>query len=305
VTDGATDAAPDVAASDGSADGPFDAGCTVPAAAPPGPTSGAVCSPSVAWGATTVIFTASTSGDDVFGSITPDQLTIVWMSFDGGAPTLHYADRSSPSDPFDPAGSIAAGQDYYASDRPAVSADGSRIVVVRSDRKGFGEYTRGGRYHAFDPTPSEVSFANLNNQGLTLASSEYFGDPLLSSDDLSFYYSKYGGGEVQTIFVSTRPAPVPWTLGSPVDGEPLRTACGHRRRATGISSDGLTLFYWDDASGTERATWRASSTGAFSGVVDLGTRRNAAPDTTCTKLYYSAPAADAASGGDDWVAAAP
>ena len=78
-------------------------------------------------------------------------------------------------------------------------------------------------------------------------------------------------------------------------GSPLATSTGLaaqgtlRRRPTGISSDEQTLFVWDEVVGMERAAWIDQSTGAFDVFVDLGTRSMAAPESTCSRLYYSAP----------------
>ena len=94
---------------------------------------------------------------------------------------------------------------------------------------------------------------------------------------------------------ATRTDDVPWMLGSAVVGAPLQASCGLRRRPTGISSDQLTMFYWDELSGTERATFRAAVNAPFVGAIDLGARASAQPNESCTRLYYSARAADSAS----------
>jgi len=290
-------ASPDATTSDA---GSADAGCQHPN---PGtlPQGRFVCSPTTTWGRGSVIRTASTPSDDAFAAITPDELTIVWMSTDDGAPVLNYADRASASDPFDPFGSLSLKTDYFADERAAVSPDGARIVVLRKDRKGFGEFIRQGRFYSFDPSPSEAAFAALDSQGAVLETSEFFGDPVLSSDDRTFFYSRYGAGEAATVFAATRSAPVSWPLGTPVEGAPLMADCGGLRRPTGISADGLTLFYFDESSRSERASWRTSLDAPFSGFVDLGSRRGAQPNARCTALYFSAAVADASTGTDEFV----
>jgi hypothetical protein len=279
-----------------------DAGCThpVPGALPSG--TAFVCSTTAKWSDGTVIQSASTSAHDVFSAITPDELTIVWMSITASGPVLRYADRDSATGSFAPYGYLTS--DYFAAERAAVSPDGARIVVVRKDKKGFGEFVRRGRFYSFDITPSEASFAALDSQGRMLETSEFFGDPVLSSDDRTFYYSKYGSEGTVTVFAATRSDPVPWPLGTPVEGAPLLNDCGARRRPTGVSADGLTLFYYDESSGSERATWRKSTDSAFSGFVDLGSRIGAQPNAACTSLYFSLPAADASTDGDELVATA-
>jgi hypothetical protein len=274
-----------------------DAGCVhpVPGALPSG--TQFVCSPTAQWSDGTLIPTASTSAKDVFGSITPDELTIVWTSITDAGPVIHYADRQSATDEFRPFGSLSM-SDYYSAERPAVSPDGARVIVIRKDRKGFGEYVRQGRFHPFEITPSEDSFGALNNQGYVLETNEFFGDPVLSSDDRTLYYSRYGSGAPATVFAAVRSGPVSWQLGSPVDGGPLLDDCGARRRPTGVSADGLTLFYYDESSRSERATWRKDTGSAFSGFVELGSSTPAQPNTACTALYFSVRAGDASAGSD-------
>jgi hypothetical protein len=65
-----------------------------------------------------------------------------------------------------------------------------------------------------------------------------------------------------------------------------------RRRPTGLSSDSLTLFWWDEIDQKEKAGWRGTNTSfdlKFGSIVDLGDKKDAQPSSTCTKLYYSNP----------------
>jgi hypothetical protein len=275
--------------------GPQDAGCAPETdVAPPADAGAALCPVGASWEDGTDVATASTAGKDVFGSITPDELTIAWISVDAGVPTLHYADRASANDPFFPASSIAGAQGHFALDRPALSPDGLRIVVVREDGKAFGEYTRTARLTTFSDVPAELTFAALNTQGLLFTAEESFGDPVLSEDDRTLYYSRHDATSHQTIFATTRTSNTPWSVGSPVETPALERHCGHRKRPTGVSSDQLTLFFWDEESGTERATYRPSLDAPFEGAVVLGARFGAQPNKDCTRLYYSGKAADAA-----------
>jgi hypothetical protein len=62
----------------------------------------------------------------------------------------------------------------------------------------------------------------------------------------------------------------------------------HRRRPTGGSSDALTLFYYDEISGTERAAWRDTVTAPFTYFADIGAFPEAAPNYLCDRLYDQA-----------------
>jgi hypothetical protein len=253
-----------------------------------------VCAPSAAWTAGGLLLASSAPDEQLVGRLTPDELTVVWFSVVNGVPNLHYADRASRKDPFPAEGDpIFPGKGYYAAEVPALSPDGLRIVVVRSDRKALAEYTRTMRFTAFTDEPSETAFDSINALNIMLPESAYVSNPLLSSDDRTLYYSVYDGISSQTVVASVRPEDVPWALGAAVVGEPLKASCGLRRRPTGISSDQLTLFYWDELSGTERATFRASVSAPFVGAVDLGPTPQAEPNASCTRLYHSARVSDA------------
>jgi hypothetical protein len=274
---------------DDSDSAPVDAGCSIRAyETPPGAVTG-VCQADSAWGTAQPIATVSTPDDDLFGSVSATERTLAWMSVVNGIPTLHYADRASADVAFNPPGSISIAAGYYAADRPALSPDGNRLVVVRVDGKGIGEYTRTALYGSFTGTASEASFAALNAQGLLFASDERFGDLQLSNDDRTLYYSRYDSRSRQTVYFVTRSPGGPWQVGSPVEGAPLMGSCGRRMRPTGVSSDQLSLFYWDEVTGTERVTFRPTVGAEFAGVIDLGSRLHAQPNVTCKRLYYSVP----------------
>jgi hypothetical protein len=61
-----------------------------------------------------------------------------------------------------------------------------------------------------------------------------------------------------------------------------------RRRPTGVASDDLTVFYWDETDMTEKAGWRLSSSTALEHIETLGGLRGATPNAACDNLYYSA-----------------
>ena len=180
----------------------------------------------------------------------------------------------------------------FANERAALSPDGLRLVVVNADGQGFSELTRpaGGTFGA----PSAGAFSNLNAQG-ALGAGESYGDPILSSDDRTFYYSRYGGGRTQTIFQTGRlfsgdawsVATTPASSATQLMGQAGGDAGVLRRRPTGISADEQTLFYWDEVTSTEHAAWVGSS-GDFETFAVLGSRSGAEPNLGCTALYHSA-----------------
>jgi hypothetical protein len=259
-------------------------------AAPPPPIDGGegVCTQAPTVGAPTLVASASSGGaDDLFGAITPDELTIAWMSVTAPDYKIYYADRDSPSEPFLAAKPLVASGDYYANDRIAMSPDGLRIVFVRSDRKGLGEFVRTVRKNPFFEEPTDAAFAGINGLGAMLPANEYLGDPVVAPDDLTFFFSRYGGGITHTVYESRRNGPVTWPLGTPHPESSLSVVDGQRRYPTGISSDLRTLFYFDEPTGKEHMAVRATVADDFDRFIGLGAQSGAQPNLACNVLYFS------------------
>jgi hypothetical protein len=286
ASEGGLDSGQDAPSDAGSEAQTGDAGAET-SSSPPPPT--AICDTTASWG-TGGLIALTTASDDELDTVTPDELSIAWTVGSGSAATIEYADRSTSTDPFGTPQALAAGQ--FTADRVSLSADGLRLVVVDADGQGFSELVRVSRVSPDNTfgAPSVGGYANLDAPA-ALATGQSYGDPVLAADDNAFYYSVYGGGQTTTIFRATRlVSGDSWEVGSPLTSSTGLAAQGSlRRRPTGISSDGQTLFFWDEVQGVERAAWIDQSTGAFDVFVDLGTRSMAAPESTCSRLYYSAP----------------
>jgi hypothetical protein len=276
------------AASD--AQGSVDAGDTgLPVEAGDGggfpPPPNAVCNPSASWGAG-VLLSVSTASDDALDAVTPDELSIAWTEGTGSSATLVYADRAASTDAFGAAQIVAAGS--FSTARAALSHDGLHLVVVNADGQGFSELTRASRMAPGNTfgTPTTGAYSNFT----ALPAGEAYGDPVLSADDDAFYYSVYGAGLTATIHRAARLLPGDaWPVGPAISASSGLAAQGPlRRQPTAISSDEQTLFFWDQVLGTQRAAFIDEASGAFDVFVDLGARAMAAPNTSCTNLYYSA-----------------
>ncbi|MEO7109532.1 MAG: hypothetical protein ABI183_03750, partial [Polyangiaceae bacterium] len=268
--------------SDASADSGSDSGGFI---GPPPPAS--ICDPSATFAAGTAL-TISTSDDDVLDAITPDELTIVWTQGSGASATVDYADRTSASSDFDSPQKLGNG--LYTADRVAVSPDGLRLVVVNAiATTGFSEMTRTARTGAGSTFGAAAlgSFSNVDSNAPFGAS---LGDPVVDSNDTAFYYSVYGVGAAKTLYRALRLLPTDvWGNGGALNvAAGLQASGSMRRRPSGISSDGQTLFFFDQVTGTERDAWINETTGQFDSFADLGARLWAAPATSCGKLYYSA-----------------
>src|SRR5262245_49111847 len=100
-----------------------------------------VCPRDMTFGPPTMLPIAGDAGD-LFGSITPDELHIAWMTGGEDDGVVHYADRSSADDDFDAPRELEAVEGFYALERVALSPDGLTLIAVGSDRLLFGAFTR-------------------------------------------------------------------------------------------------------------------------------------------------------------------
>jgi hypothetical protein len=238
--------------------------------------------------------------DTILDAVTPDELTIAWTAGAVASRAIYVADRASTSASFGSPQAISASA--FAADRAALSPDGLRLVVVNADRQGFSELTRASRSATFG-SPGTGFYGNFDMAG-ALPSGEAYGDPVLDAYDEVFYYSQYptqvpdggsgdAGAATPTIYSTARLLPTdPWPQGAPLSLDSsmsLGEVGGRLRRPTGVSADVQTLFFWDEMSATERVAWMNVSTGVYDTFVDLGSREMAAPNLSCTVLYYSAP----------------
>ena len=292
--DGSSDVAAGDSASDAgdsSSDAPFDA-------AP-------VCTTSMTWKAGTAL-SISTSQADLFGAITPDELTIAWMNAAGSG---LYADRSKASDPFGAPQTLTAG---VALGRVALSSDGLALIVVLADRSALAQTTRSARGAAFSTTLDKAPFASLDPLPTEIDAGSSpphgsFADPMLSPDGQFLYYSQYGVSTL-TMCESYRKSgdTSPWGQGRNLLESQLAApnTSGTRMIPSGMSSDDLTLFYWDGVAQTERVAFRDSAltNNTYKQFVTLGAAyQYAAPTGSCGRIYFSSPG----SGGMDLLFADP
>ncbi len=263
----------------------------------------AICSKTLTWQASQLL-SISTPQSDFFGSVTPDELSIAWMTAAG---TILYADRTTTASPFNAPQTLSAGA---ALDRVSLSSDGLTLIVVLQNRYSLAQTTRSSRSAAFSTTLDPTPFAQLDppiteGDGNAAPVHGSFADPLLSPDGTFLYYSQYGVS-TYTMTEAYRAAndTSPWlqgrNLGVPSAEKTLEAPdlSGTRCRPTGISADNLTLFFYDMSTNVERMGFRADpfNNNTYTTFVDLGAQyENAMPTTACTRIYFSS----AGSGGLD------
>jgi len=259
-------------ASDASLDGMADG----PAAAPR-------CDSTHAWITTgTPVLPPETTTFGRFGGVSRDELTVAWTASDG---TIYVADRATQTATFPPGSVVSTGSLTLAPGRVALSPTGSVLLGVASDRKSLVALERGGRSSSWAPSlPS--AYATLNGMGGDPGNGSFF-EPAFGLDGLSLFYLVMPPNAAPALFESRwDPSKRAWQSGTGLSNPELASADAmHRRRPTGASSDGLTLFFFDETSQTERAAWRPSVASPFANFVDLSFAE-AAPNYLCDSLYY-------------------
>lgn len=277
-TDGA---GTDGAGSDGtSGDGGTDAVLSSDVTPPPP----VLCNPGETWGSPVTVLTTGSADATIFGAVTPDELTLAWASTSSGVVTAWYADRASTSVPFGAPQALASSFGALSLDRVALSGDGLRIVGVGSGGNGFVAVKRAARTGAFD-TDDSAEFAGIGHEG----SQSTYATPLLSDDDAFFFYIV--PSSASDFVVNQSLGGPPWLPGAPLPATQLERVGTQYRRPSGISADDRTLFYWDETTSTEWVAYSATPGGDFNVFDDIGVLTNAVPTASCSRIYYSVPAA--------------
>jgi len=246
-----------------------------------GPFTAARCDPSTSWAPLGRLGPMSSDDFARFGGISADELTIAWT---GAGGDVYVADRPSVREDFGSPIKVNAGSDALAVDRAALAPTGTSAVAVRADRGGLIGFERPARGAPWTMS-SGLEFTQMN--AVFEAGSEV-SEPILGADKRSMFFllSRH---DLPPVLYETGwdPSRGSWAHPSRVPNNELKSADGtHRRRPTGASADGRTLFFLDEVSGLERAGWRASPNKPFKAFEDLGPFAEAAPSAPCDTLYY-------------------
>ena len=253
---------------------------TCPSDTDPGnpPNNAALCDPAAVWGMTTDL--PLMDGASQLLSITPDELTIVWVGIADMLETAFIADRAATDVDF------GAGQALELADYLALSPDGLRLVTITETGE-FMELVRPARGEAF-AAAAEGTFSTLDEYART--NGVVFQGAVISPNDRVLYYLESDGQDDQPLRVSERTGTGPWPVGTRISACEFQTHQGVMRVPTAISADGLTLYFSDFQRGISRAAWREAADGPFVWFTDLGTRGRPQPNATCSRLYFSATA---------------
>jgi hypothetical protein len=213
-------------------------------------------------------------------AVTPDELSIAWSSLGSSQVRFFVADRWSANDGFDPPRAVATTGSVVA-----LSADGLSAITLDAAHVAYSESVRDDRGQDFGE-PTAGAFAPINAQaqqlGLTL------GAAVLSADSRSFFYVAQSQDASHPVRIATRNDDGPFPVGEPIDVCELEAHGALVRTPTGISNDGLTLFFFDPDRNALRAAWRSELSAPFSWFTDVGRYGAGVPTADCSAIYYSA-----------------
>jgi hypothetical protein len=236
---------------------------------------------------TSEVTSVATAGFGRFGGVSSNELTVAWTSPSGA---VLVADRPSTTAPFGDPVEVDIGGASIPGGRVGLSPTGFQIVVALPNANGatlLGGFLRpsvGGAWSA--ESPSEFKYINATNS----ETGGSFSEPVVRADGLSIFYIAVTGSNEPVLNESTwNTAEKAWNTGYPLAGAQFASASGTQtRRPTGTSGDGLTLFFFDEVAGNERAAWRESPSpmSEFTLFVDLPDFPEAAPGGSCHTLYF-------------------
>jgi hypothetical protein len=240
-----------------------------------------LCDPNARWGEGESV-PLPVSGTDMLASVTADELSIAWSAEAGFGIAYFVADRASASDDFGTPQHLDD-EAFAPAQKLALSPDGLRVLASVDGLLLVA--TRAARGDAFGPLePGECAEIDA----LAEAGGQILGDPVIAPDDLTLYYSILSGASEATLHVSTRTGGEPWPPGVPLTECELDRHELGVRQPTGVSADGLTLFFFDSARGLSRAAFRSALDAPFAAFVDLPGYAPQ-PNAACDRLYYSGP----------------
>jgi hypothetical protein len=249
-----------------------------------GPLPLAVCREGITWSKVARVTSIAPAGFDRFGAISAGALTVAWTTSAG---VIEIADRTSNTGAFGAPAALDPGTIQLANDRVALAPSGLLLIAPLAQGSSFAGFVRSSVQSPWVPVPSNPDpFHTLASRISETGGA--FTEPVESADGLSLFYLVAVGQEPPALYESTWDATLgQWTYGNPLPDPEFATpdASQQVRRPTGASSDRRTLFFFDEASGTERAAWRASPTSPFSEFVNLPGLPEAAPSGDCVSVY--------------------
>ena len=250
---------------------------TTPDAPPPdaGPPA---CDPTKDWttvGDTALSALSTVGSDDYLGDVTPDELTIVWVTLSDPDVFVKVSDRSDTASAF---GAPVVVSGSFGFTRVTVSGDGLTLIATDATRKSLVTLTRAARGDAFG-SPDTSGFGEIN--ALAFDGPTHLGDPTLSADGNHLMVTAQGLAIGSALIWESTKTGTAW--GTPVKVTGPWTGL---QRPSGYSFDARTIFLTDvTPTGTE--SFRPAIGFPFDKDVAVGSHLFASPTRACDKLYFS------------------
>ncbi len=240
-----------------------------------------LCDPTSTWPNVTRIAGIAATGFDRFGSISSNALTVAFTSSSG---VIYVADRASTSAPFGTPAQFDPGSVLLANGRVALANSGLRLIATAANGLSFVSFVRPAAGGAWAPSQSN-EFVYL--AAMIAESGGSMSEPVVSADNLSlFYLLTIGTGTSPILYESAwSPTTKKWSSGTPHNEFGI-TSAAQVLRPTGASADRQTLFFFDEVNAKQRAANRASPGAQFDTFFDVAIAPEAAPDQTCSTLYF-------------------
>lgn len=238
-------------------------------------TSPPLCDKAAVWAAPVVVPLAG-----AFASISADELHVAYYEAqDAGPAALVVADRASTSEAF------GAGRAFgFAVDTTGVSLSKDGLELLAT----FGGDARlASRVRPTDPfgVPGRPGFQFGGEDQL------YRSPVMLEGGGFLLAWTTASVGQLAFTEIAKDGAVYRQVPVIP-QAELLNTSPGGAEapRPTGMSADGRTLFFYDEARKVAKAAFRPNRTCPFTTFVDLGDRPGVVPNASCTALYSRSPA---------------
>ena len=256
----------------------------VDALAPP------VCPTDFPFGVTPVAVTyPHSAGGDLLAAITWDERTMVWTTNAGGTVTVNYGDRAGRDDAFTTVHTLATSLGPFGEDKVALSADGLTMMFPSVDHKKLTQVSRASRSAEFDAATATTLPFNRISGGGEGTTPRLASDLVLSKDGRTLFFTDLTPTSGVSIFFSDNLGDGTWGSPAGADASHLLIATGGaRRRPSGLSSDGRTLFYFDEYVRGPKSAFRKLGAPDFTEFYDvnpIGVR--VMPTDACDRLYLS------------------
>lgn len=170
-------------------------------------------------------------------------------------------------------------------ERVALDPSGDSAVAFPIGKGTAVVWLRSATFDKWGLVPTDDRFANVL---AALPADTFVTEPVLGASGTSFVYLYTPRDGTPVLYESQWDVvAAKWKPGVAVTSPGLASVdATHRRRPTGMSVDDLTLFFFDETVGIERAAWRATRDAAFTYYEDLTAFPEAAPNAACSYLYF-------------------